>query len=83
MNWNIFLKRTIDNQAVDIESISSTYKTQPQKLRRAYKEKLSDFQEFYKTHKDMFDNEAFVFPENIGSNMGIDGYWACRSMRQG
>jgi len=66
------LKKTIENQAVDIESISRTYKTQPQKLRRAYKENLSDFHEFYKTHKDMFDNEAFVFPENIGDNMGID-----------
>ncbi len=66
------MKRTIESTPHDIESISKTYHTNSQKLRRSYKENISDFEEFYKIHKEMFDNEAFVFPENIGENMGID-----------
>ncbi len=66
------MKRTIESSPHDIESISKTYRTKSQKLRRAYKENISDYNEFYQAHRDMFDNEAFVFPENIGENMGID-----------
>ncbi len=60
-----FLKR-------EIESISRPHKTEPQKLRRAYKESISEFNEFYKKHEKMFKEEAFVIPKNIGTNMGID-----------
>jgi transposase len=66
------LKREIDTKAKSISSIAGDYKTEPEKLRRAYKDKLSDYNEFYRKHYEMFEQEAFVFPENIGSNMGID-----------
>lgn len=47
-------------------------KTHPQKLRRAYRENLSEFRDFYRINQQMFEDEAFVFPDNIGANMGID-----------
>ena len=66
------MKRTIESTPHDIESISKRYRTNAQKLRRAYKENLSEYEKYYQVHKEMFDNEAFVFPENIGEHMGID-----------
>jgi len=69
---HFFLKREIDNNAEAISSIASHYKTNPGKLRRAYKENLSGYYEYKKKHDDMFEKEAFVFPENLSENMGID-----------
>ena len=66
------MKREIETNAEDISSIAKRYKTGSQKLRRAYKENISEFRQFNKKHKSMFEEEAFVFPENIGPNMGID-----------
>jgi transposase len=66
------LKREIENNADDISSIARRNKTHPQKLRRAYKENLSQFLKFHNIHEEMFTEEAFVFPKNIGPNMGID-----------
>lgn len=66
------MKKEIETEPDDIESISRRHKTQAQKLRRAYKENISEFNEFYKKHEKMFKEEAFVIPENIGPNMGID-----------
>ena len=66
------MKRTIENTPYDIESIAKTYKTESQKLRRAYRDNISEFQEYYRIHEEMFTDEAFVFPKNIGPNMGID-----------
>jgi transposase len=69
---DFFLKREIENKPESISSIAKHYKTEPEKLRRAYKEKLSDYNEFNRRHPEMFEEESFVFPENIGPNMGID-----------
>jgi len=69
---HFFLRKEIETEADDINSISKRYKIHSQKLRRAYKENLSNFKEYYAINERMFNEEAFVFPENIGPNMGID-----------
>ena len=69
---HFFLRREIETNAEDISSIAKRYKTKGQKLRRSYKENISEFSQFSKKHEKMFKEEAFVFPENIGPNMGID-----------
>lgn len=69
---HFFLKREIENNAEDISSIARHYKTNPGKLRRAYKENLSGYYEYKKKHYEKFEKGAFVFPENISENMGID-----------
>lgn len=66
------MKREIDNNAEAISSIARHYRTEPAKLRRAYKENLSGYYEYKKKHYEMFEKEAFVFPENLSENMGID-----------
>ena len=72
MSFHFFLKREIDNQATDIKSIARSNKVSAQKLRRIYKEKLSEFEPYLKIHSENFQKESFVFPENIGENMAID-----------
>jgi transposase len=64
--------REIESKPEEISSIAGHYKTEPQKLRRSYKENISSFNEFRQKHEEMFNQEAFVFPGNIGENMGID-----------
>lgn len=64
--------REIETKPEEISSIAGHYKTDPQKLRRSYKENISSFNEYIQKHEEMFNEQAFVFPENIGENMGID-----------
>ena len=66
------MRKEIESNPEDISSIARRNKTEPEKLRRAYRNNLSEFREFHKTHREFFKKEAFVFPENIGPNMGID-----------
>lgn len=66
------MKREIENNAEDISSIGRHYKIPEQTLRRAYKEHLSDFNQFKLINQSMFDEQAFVFANNFGPRMGID-----------
>lgn len=66
------MKEKIETEAVDINSIARGNKVNSQKLRRAYRETLSDYQIYREIHEEDFDNESFVFPENFGENMAID-----------
>ncbi|MFO7445697.1 MAG: transposase [Ignavibacteriaceae bacterium] len=66
------MKREIESKEESISGIARHYKTNPGKLRRAYKEHLSGYYEYKKKYYEMFEQEAFVFPENLSENMGID-----------
>jgi transposase len=66
------LRREIESKSEDISSIAKRNHTHPEKLRRAYRENISDYRMFYDKHEKMFTEEAFVFPKNISANMGID-----------
>ena len=72
MSLHFFLRREIESKSEDISSIAKRNHTHPEKLRRAYREHISDFNKFHKNHEKMFKEEAYVFPKNIGANMGID-----------
>jgi len=72
MNLHFFLRREIESKSEDISSIAKRNHTHPEKLRRAYRENISDYRKFHDKHEKMFTEEAFVFPKNIGRNMGID-----------
>lgn len=72
MSLHFFLRREIESKPEDISSIARRNQTHPEKLRRAYRENISDYKKFYDSHEEMFTEEAFVFKKNIGANMGID-----------
>lgn len=69
---HFFLTKEIETEAEDISSIARHYRVNAQTLRRGYKEKMSEYPLFRKIFEGMFKEEAFVFPENFGKNMGID-----------
>ena len=66
------MKKTIESEATDINSIARQNKVSSQKLRRAYKEYLSGYNEYYRLNEESFLNKSFVFPQNISENMAID-----------
>ena len=66
------MKEQIESQAVEISLIAKQNKIGVQKLRRTYRDYLSDYRGYLKTHEESFNQESFVFPENIGENMAID-----------
>ena len=66
------MKKTIESEVTDINSIARQNKVSSQKLRRAYKEYLSGYNEYYRLNEESFLNKSFVFPQNISENMAID-----------
>jgi transposase len=66
------LTREIDTEAEDITSLARHNRIDAHTLTRAYKENLSDYRVFQEVHKEMFKEEAFVFPKNFGRHIGID-----------
>lgn len=66
------MNREIENNAEEISSIARHNHVNAHTLCRAYREYLSDYTTFYKSHEKMFQEEAFVFPRNFGKQMGID-----------
>lgn len=66
------MKGKIDSTAVNIDYVAKEYHLDGNSLYKAYKHKLSDFEEFKKEHSKEIAEESFVFPGNLGTSLGID-----------
>lgn len=69
---HFFLKEKIDTTPVNIDSVAKEYRLDGNSLYKAYKHKLSDFEEFKRKNSQAIKEESFVFPGNLGISLGID-----------
>ena len=69
---HFFLRKKIDGKASSISDIAEHYRIKGNTLYKQYKEHISDFESYKKTHAKSFKHQSFVFPENFGNRMGID-----------
>lgn len=66
------MKAKIDSTAVNIDFVAKEYRLDGNSLYKAYKHKLSDFEEFKKKYSKEIAEESFVFPGNLGISLGVD-----------
>lgn len=55
--------------------MAKIYRLNPNTLEKQYKNKLSNYLEDLETSKKDYENEIFIFPENIWPNMALDETW--------
>ncbi|MGZ2371563.1 transposase [Ancylomarina sp. YFZ004] len=64
-----FLKKLVDTNAINIQSLETYYGIKAQLFRRQYKESLSCFRQW---RKKSHAQEHLVYPKNIGPHLALD-----------
>lgn len=69
---HFFLAKKIESKAISIHEIAETYRVKGNTLYKQYRDKISEYQSYYRSNIKAFTTERFVFPKNFGPRMGID-----------